>query len=577
MKTPWSKYYCLIAAFMILERVAVAQVALQLPEISPEPQDVLWTYDEPRWLEWKRLTGFFLEDRCKSLEAGIRMLNARAGELGLEPLPAHGPKEAGMEKGIMLALGPDAKSDAGEGLFMGIPVQGYHMLVSDSSVGIVADGLPGLFYGLMTLHALLSETGRVPCVSIRDAPDMPWRGAYIGGGNVPGGSIEEAVSRMAAMKVNFLVFETSDFYHLDNPETADRWRRVAQRCREHFIEPVPELQSLGWGGAVLKIEPRAVEGLTVERQPCVVRKGVLEPAAPAQPPSAPPLVNVVFTEASPLTITDSGGNVVYEAGKDYRVAAAGTEAASPAIKPPYAADARPLCIEAMEGGRLQEGDTVLVTYDYAPPDSVTCCPSEPLYQEVMRKAIQATMTCMEPRFLHIGHDEPRCLNRDRRCRVRGLSNADLFVDDVARMLSFAREANPQVRLMMWADAVNPFHNAPQLALTGAAEKLPREIIQCLWFYHHPDPSRLVEQSIDYFTDLGFFVTGSPWFDHQNVHHWTTALATRVVDTSRVLGLLYTSWNHPEVDPWQALPTAAEYSWSFDKPDFTVYRARQRKR
>lgn len=48
MKTLWSKYYCLIAAFMILERVAVAQVALQLPEISPEPQDVLWTYDEPR-------------------------------------------------------------------------------------------------------------------------------------------------------------------------------------------------------------------------------------------------------------------------------------------------------------------------------------------------------------------------------------------------------------------------------------------------------------------------------------------------------------------------------------------------
>lgn len=588
MNTAWRVCPCLIAVLLVIPCVASAQIARQLPEITPEPQDVLWTYEEPRWLELKQLTGFFVEERCKGLEAGLRMVNARIEQVGREPLPIHGAKESGAANGVTLALAPDANLDAGAGLFMGAPVQQYHLLVSDTSVGIVADGLPGLFYGLVTLRQLITDTGRMPCLSIRDAPDLPWRGAYVGGGGgMPGGSIEEAIPRLAALKLNFAVFESADFYHLDNPEIADRWRSIAQRCREHFIEPIPELQSLGWGHAVLEIEPRAVEGATVERQPFIVRDGVLEPVAQvgtdqhgqagtdagdgaASSVSFPPLVNVILTEASPLAITDSGGEVVYEAGKDYRIAATAT------IKPPYAADAPPLRIEAMEGGYLKEGDSVMITYDYAPPDSVTCCPSEPLYQEVMRKAIQNTMACMQPRFLHIGHDEPRCLNRDRRCKVRGLSNVDLFVDDVTRMLAFARESDPQVRLMMWADAVNPFHNAPQLGLVGAAEKLPREVIQCLWFYHHPDPERLIEQSIEHFTNLGLFVTGSPWFDHQNAHHWATALGTRIVNTQRVLGLFYTSWSHPEVDPWQALPTAAEYSWSLEKPALEAYLARERK-
>jgi hypothetical protein len=132
-----------------------------------------------------------------------------------------------------------------------------------------------------------------------------------------------------------------------------------------------------------------------------------------------------------------------------------------------------------------------------------------------------------------------------------------------RMRQYAIEADPNVRLMMWSDAVNPYHNAPHLAMEKAAELVPRDVILCAWFYHWPDPQELIGKSVVYFKDLGFDVTGSPWYGHQNVHHWAQVLARQRRDGPHVLGEIYTSWSDAPVAPWQALHTMAEYSWRTD--------------
>jgi hypothetical protein len=52
--------------------------------------------------------------------------------------------------------------------------QAYRLTVGPRGVGIAAGGAAGAFYAAMTL-AQLERDGRVPCVTIDDAPTLPWR------------------------------------------------------------------------------------------------------------------------------------------------------------------------------------------------------------------------------------------------------------------------------------------------------------------------------------------------------------------------------------------------------------------
>jgi hypothetical protein len=178
----------------------------------------------------------------------------------------------------------------------------------------------------------------------------------------------------------------------------------------------------------------------------------------------------------------------------------------------------------------------------------------------MRTAVQRVVTQLKPRYLHIGHDEPRAINRDGRCRARGLTNSQVFVDDVRRLREYVQEVDPAVRLMMWDDAVNPFQNAPALDMVGAAEDLPRDVIVCLWWYDLRDTDAQIARTTDYFLDLGFEVTGSPWFEPENARDWASALYGTGQRRAGALGLFYTSWAHPSRDPWGALETTADLAW-----------------
>ncbi len=278
---------------------------------------------------------------------------------------------------------------------------------------------------------------------------------------------------------------------------------------------------------------------------------------PMQSPNR--LANVVVTEQAKVVVESADGTRVYDEGRDYTLEV-------PELKYPYEFG-RPLEVIVNSGSGIKEGDTVLLSYNQAIREDITCCPSEPLYDAFMRQSIDAVVQKLNPKYLHIGHDEPRFFNRDQRCAERNLSNEELFADAIKNIYASAKAANPDLQIMLWDDAINPYQNGPHLNTSGVAERLPKDVIINIWWYDNFDWDQQIDKSLEYFMGLGFPVTGSPWYRIPNAQHWAKLLDTNK-DNALLLGVIYTSWEEvPE--PWAALEFTAEHAWSFGKPQLPV--------
>ncbi len=274
---------------------------------------------------------------------------------------------------------------------------------------------------------------------------------------------------------------------------------------------------------------------------------------PIQSPN--PLANVIATDSTRILVENEDASIQYEEGRDYTLHV-------PKLLYPMGLGS-PMEVTLTNESRISEGDTLLLSFNQAQPAVITCCPSEPLYYDFMRKSIQNVVKHMNPRFLHIGHDEPQFLNRCQRCLDRKMSNEDLFVYAVKRIRQTALEANPALRVMLWDDAINPYQNAPHLKADTAAEKLPRDLIICVWWYDNDEWESQIDKSVEYFLDLGFEVTGSPWFRKPNAYKWAETF-DNLKENPKALGIIYTSWGGVE-NPWDALELTAEHTWSFGLP------------
>ena len=678
------------------------RAAAQAPVIVPTPKHV--SCPDAGWLALDTVKSISIPPDCHDIVGGVDLFLARLRELNLpESLipPVRFGSGAPLGPGIIhLGVMPNAELAAHLPTLPEPEAEGYRLVVDREAVYLLGSDLPGLHRGLMTLRQIVDAQGRIARTAIADWPDLPLRGAYMAGS----AGLEARILQCAALKLNFMLFECGEFFDLGNEANRTRWEHAFALCRSHFVEPVPELQSLGWGQFVLAARPEAAEAVYQDKrrfeirdgavhspsppapEPAVVVNGGFEDAATNPPagwdadrggdgvsadtegplagrgclrigrtesgttrlwqsvavrprqryaleyavktrgiargtaygevyglkpdgglgaqlcmgsaarddqdwrrvaavfdtgeyervqiylrvqdaagtawfdetalrgvPGPNPLGNMLISPAAPLVVRDEATGAVCTEGKDYRVVRA-------PVSYPFESGA-PLRVEILPDGALARAAAVLLSYHQAPEGSVTCCPSEPAYQEFMRATIRGVISTLHPKYLHIGHDEPRVLNRDLRCTARGLSNSELFADDIKRMQSFAREADPGVRLMMWSDAINPHHNGPSLDMNNAAALIPKDIIQCPWWYAWPDETNRIENSTRFFLEQGFDVTGSPWFDHRNVRQWAATLHAHRQDNPHVLGMIYTSWSDTTEDPWQALTTAAQYAWN----------------
>lgn len=609
-----------------------------------------------------------------------------------------------------------------------LPPEGYYLAVVPEGVVVLGGSAAGAQYGLQTFRQLCVRAGegrvRLPKLTIEDAPAMPFRGTYQGGVTASPDRLARA-KYYARLKLNAVVMEDALLYHLREGDNLRRVREYFAYLRSLHLEPIPLVQSFGWGMYLLAIDPQCVEGRWVQDRPMrfatraqvaaeaqagvpndgreylvsldaltplgeVLRNRSFEQVTEARAdawqadrwaetegaaavttsprtgarclrlnrqtrgqmrvwqdfelplnralqfvanlklqdvkgqgayaelyrldergelvgnpaamtkwiagtsdwtpfrmdldtgdcrryrlylrlqdgtgtvwfddlqvaPGGAQLRNLVHTEQS-LRLTDAAGTVL-QAGRDYELRPGET-------KFPFSADAAPWQVVRLPQGRVPAAGEVRLSYEYAPAGSMTYCPSNPRTQEIMRETLGTVIRELGVKRIHIGHDEPRWLNTCRLCRERKLTNAQLFADELVRMRDFARAADPQVRVMMWADALNPFHNAPAQQLEPANDTAPKDLIQCAWFYSGHDD--VVEgRSLEYFAARGYETTGSPWYNLENNWDWAQECARSREATGKCLGMLYTSWaDNPREDAWAGLPVTAAFAWNPDDP------------
>jgi len=144
--------------------------------------------------------------------------------------------------------------------------QAYHLLVNPNSIKITYGDRAGLYYALTTLSQLAKQTsGQIPCISLEDKPDLKTRGAMldISRGKVP--TLEtmfKMVDFLSDLKYNHLElyiegfsFAYPSFKNLwektETPFTPEEFQLLDAYCKDHFIELVPNQNSLGHMGAWL--------------------------------------------------------------------------------------------------------------------------------------------------------------------------------------------------------------------------------------------------------------------------------------------------------------------------------------
>lgn len=143
--------------------------------------------------------------------------------------------------------------------------EGYELYIDNNQVVLAALTEKGLFYGKQSLIQLIrgTENNKLQGLHIIDKPAVKYRGVMddISRGPVP--SLEYMkyqIRRLAELKVNTLTYYTEHVVRTEkHPEFAPpggslslaEWKELSDYAKEHFIELIPNFQSLGHAEKVL--------------------------------------------------------------------------------------------------------------------------------------------------------------------------------------------------------------------------------------------------------------------------------------------------------------------------------------
>ena len=187
-----------------------------------------------------------------------RLLAPGAGWL---PLDATG--------GLPATAGPYVRLDAGAS---GIRAEGYRLVVTRERVAIEAKDEAGAFYARATLAQLVrlhAAEGRIPVLTIEDAPDFAERGVMldVSRDKVPTmPTLYRLIDELASLKVNRLqLYVEHTFAYREHPRvwadasplTGAEFQALDAYCRARFIELVPNQNSFGHMERWLKLEEYA--------------------------------------------------------------------------------------------------------------------------------------------------------------------------------------------------------------------------------------------------------------------------------------------------------------------------------
>ncbi|MBE3574245.1 MAG: beta-N-acetylhexosaminidase [Firmicutes bacterium] len=181
---------------------------------------------------------------------------------------------------------------------------------------------------------------------------------------------------------------------------------------------------------------------------------------------------------------------------------------------------------------------------------------------VVEAVLQEAVDVFKPRWVHIGHDEVRNVNRfPARPNGKALGFERLFYDDVVRLHDFLKSRG--VATMMWQDVVFSGATLP------LARELPKDIVFTDWHYTAAEDYPSIRQIRSY----GFQVVGASWDGEDNPETFA-----RSALRDGALGMLQTRWTgyfgNPSIVDGQAQQAIAylRAGAAFWNPD--VARARE---
>ncbi len=130
--------------------------------------------------------------------------------------------------------------------------EAYELKITPTGVEVSAAAPVGAFYALKTLEQLARGGAPLPCGTVRDWPDLKFRGIHLMTGWVYVPTIEllrQMVEEMADLKYNKLVIEYDEQFPLKNGAgdayTVDELRGLVKLAQDNFIEVIPLIDSLG--------------------------------------------------------------------------------------------------------------------------------------------------------------------------------------------------------------------------------------------------------------------------------------------------------------------------------------------
>lgn len=459
--------------------------------------------------------------------------------------------------GVSCVIIDRAKPGSGHGPFASFGEtrpEGYRLAVQENRIVIEGHDDAGTFYGIQTLRQLIRHDRTVPALAILDWPEMPWRIAYGSFGGRVATTVEliDLYLESAAMaKMNVVILETLWNHHQNwwfNP-TDDRLRLgryFFKRARELHIEPVPLVQGPGWGYGVTDLAPMLSEGVWIADENVTLTSAA---------PTALKQTNVVTNEHAPIVVTSEDGTIRYVQDRDFKVIPGVTVR-------PYQASHAPWRLQAIAGGRIADGQTVLVSYNHVTPHGHKAYSlADPGTYAILDRTIDNVMTLYKPRMIHIGHDEIWDLGKDSRAINSGLEPAELVLRHLLHVYGRIRSHNPEAVILVWDDLFRHERSGVSNGiLHNLADRIPKDLILCPWIYHATDAhygsmqNRLRQQ-----TEMGFRVIGAGsgyWM--QNNALWYRALRP-YVETGQARGMMFTEWE--AALNGSSLPAAAELMWS----------------
>ncbi len=409
--------------------------------------------------------------------------------------------------------------------------EGYCLTITRNAIVVAGADSAGAFYGMQTLARIAKAGIELPCLTIRDYPDLALRGALF---ERP--PTREALRRLASLKCNLAVFTSDDFYRLSG-NAAAHWKDIFAQARAFHIEPVPMIRTLTDADSLIALNPATAEGRVMEER--VVLYGddwaILSKR------------NLMVNKDSPMKVRVSGHLCVEST--DY-VLKRGT------LKPPFAEDEAPWLIRRVQGGSIPDGATVSAAYAYVPPDTDVCCPSAAETEAVLHGVMQNVVEVLKPRFIHIGHDRVMRLNTCMRCRERRKTDAAVFTDSVGMIDTIVKALDPDMRLMLWSDAINPEVTGRKNPLAKAARQLPKDAI--LMVHGGDKGSEHIAESASWSRGLGRMTVGVSGTGMSSVYEWADMLRGH---GHRENGMFYRGSDVFST----AFALTMEKSWSLDSP------------